>query len=209
MNRRLTAEPGTCTYEVHVSFDSLVSLYLRIMRLEDKDERTIQLADMVAVVRFLVTPDNCYHTMLENYFEFHQDESKEPCGQYCTHCLGLVPDFTKRFKRGSIKSLLSKAVFDKDSKPNVRAFMKILKDNKGDLFHVDDIPKHFMVPLHAFALQLFAKEIIGFRISDTTKIGTKDLKLDHVLINLPMVTVDGEFTPAYVINDSYSGLNYI
>ena len=207
VNRRMLAAPGTCTYEIHISFDSLILLYLRIMQLVDKDEREIQLADLVMVVRFLVTPEDCYHTMLEDYFEFETNDTKQSCGQFCTNCLGFVPDFTKRIKRSGVKNVMSKAVFDVDSKPNVKDFMKTLKAKKDNLFHADDVPKHFMGPLHALALQLFAKEIIGFRISDTTKIGTNDLKVEHVLINLPMASVAGEVMPAYVVNDSYSGLN--
>ena len=65
-----------------------------------------------------------------------------------------------------------------------------------------------MGPIHALALQLVAKGIIGIEVSDRTKIGTDKLKNDHFVISLPNgVDANGAFVPAYTIATKYDSLN--
>ena len=86
-----------------------------------------------------------------------------------------------------------------------------MKAKKYVLFHKDDIPSTMMGPIHVIALQLLSKGIILFNIADKTKIGDeKKLNIDHVIVTLP-VSNNARDTPmpAYSIEESWSGLNYL
>ena len=50
VDRQRNTEPGSNTYKVHVSFDSFVSLFIRIMQGGDADERKVQLAQLYEVL---------------------------------------------------------------------------------------------------------------------------------------------------------------
>lgn len=52
VDRLMRALRGECSYEVHVSFDSLLSLYVRIMKGEIPAERVRQLDDLMFVEDF-------------------------------------------------------------------------------------------------------------------------------------------------------------
>lgn len=155
VDRLNNAGPGECTYEeVRISFDSVVSLYVRIMRNEDPNERDWQVEQMLDVFWFLVVPSDCYHTLLEDYFEVTRTENKPQCQQYCSKCLGHVPTYTKRFHRDVVITLLTEKVFSAATRPIFSSFIKSLKAKKHDIFYSEDIPKTKMGPIHALALQL-------------------------------------------------------
>ena len=50
VNRKVNAEPGSNTYEVHIDFYSYVSLFLRTMKLDCKKERKIQITQLHKVL---------------------------------------------------------------------------------------------------------------------------------------------------------------
>lgn len=156
-----------------------------------------------------MTPDDCYHSMLERYFEVDVSATKEPCGVCCSYCLKEIGAFTKRVHRDKLQCFLSATVFTPRDRPSAPAFMKALKSAKGTLFHENDVPKKLTGQIHGLALQLVAKGIIKLDVSDKTKIGTKHFKVDDVCISLPVTKVNGVPLPAYAIDDSYSGLNTI
>jgi len=87
VDRRLNAKPGADSYEVHVSFDSFMSLYLRIMKGEDGNKIGRQLIALYEAVQFLLTPDTCYHSFIESYFE-PEERPKSDCERFCWKCLG-------------------------------------------------------------------------------------------------------------------------
>ncbi len=209
VDRQNNAIPGVCTYEVHISFDSVISLYIQIMKGDDANERKQQLSQMMEVLQFLVTPGDCYHTLLENYFEVDSDSTKEPCGTFCSFCQGEVGFFTKRFLKDVVMSVLTETIFSPTNCPTCKSFIKSLKAKKADIFHLEDVPKRLMGPIHGVALQLFAKGIIGLAVSDSTKIGAKDLNPKHVRVTLPVKKVNNATRPVYTIDSSWDGLNTI
>ena len=85
VDRCLDAEPGTHTFEIHLSFDTLVTMFIRIKQGESNKEQSIQRVALFEVLEFLVIPDECYHSYLEHYFEVVTDDNKEPCGEFCTY----------------------------------------------------------------------------------------------------------------------------
>ena len=85
-----------------------------------------------------------------------------------------------------------------------------MKAKKDVLLHKEDISSVLMGHIHAIALQLLSKGIILLGISDKTKIGDeKKLNDNHVIVTLP-VSKNARGTPmlAYLIDESWSGLNY-
>jgi superfamily II DNA helicase RecQ len=78
-----------CSFEIHASFDCLLSTYIRIMSNEDATERSRLLDMLMEVLQFLVVPETCYHSFIEKYFE-HGDfaaAEKPDCGNMCSACL--------------------------------------------------------------------------------------------------------------------------
>ncbi len=95
VNRQQTvAEPNIFSYEVHLSFDSVISLFVQAMRNDDAAERKQQLLDMKAVACLLVTPSECYHSALEKHFEVYEEPNKLPCQRYCIFCRDGMQHFS-------------------------------------------------------------------------------------------------------------------
>ena len=55
VNRKMTSTLGTCSYKVHISFPSYLSLYKRIMTNNSGEERKRLLAEMNALLKLLMT----------------------------------------------------------------------------------------------------------------------------------------------------------
>lgn len=108
MCQQTVADPDSFTYEVHLSFECLISLLVRAMRNDDPAERTQQVSDMKPVLKVLLTPSECYHSALEKHFEVHDDPNKGPCEEYCTYYRDdEMKHFTHRFHVGKLKSFLT------------------------------------------------------------------------------------------------------
>lgn len=164
-------------YEVHCSFDTYVSLYIQIKQNQDSTERDQQLIALYEVLDFLVVPKECCHSFIEKYFEYNADTKKEPCGQYCSYCLGLVPGFTDKFLKPRLVSFLSTNVFARGKHTtSCTNFIKALKAKKEDIFHPSNVPNKKMGLIHALALQLLSKGIITIDVVDKTKIDTNKLR---------------------------------
>jgi superfamily II DNA helicase RecQ len=95
-------------YHVYLNCNLFLSLLLRIKWETPVKERSIQLNDLMAVVRFLVLPSRCYHISLEEYFE---DPSiffnREPCYTKCAFCLGEVAELTTTFRKQRLPCFVS------------------------------------------------------------------------------------------------------
>ena len=153
-------------------FDSLILLLGRGMTDSDAGKRKgTKLATMV-VLRFLETPTGCCCTFLEDYFEYRPPRGQLDCEHYCSFCLREVREFTGIFHTIKLVSFLSKIISGSAERPRYRTYIKAMKEHKNDTFHVGCIPNKFMGPIHALALQLVAKGIIGIEGSDLTKFGT-------------------------------------
>ena len=158
VNRLLSAIAGTNTYGIHVSFESAVSLYVRIMKNESASERKNLLLAMQEVLMGFITPDEFFHSYIERYFEINPEE-KQGCGSYCSFCTGEVKEFTGRFYKDELVSIITTDVFTDGKTPKYRYFIKAMKTKKDILFHKEDVPSVMMGPIHAIALQLLSKAI--------------------------------------------------
>ena len=214
VNRRANALPGSCFYEIHISFSSYLSMFCRCMRNTDLMERRLILDSMDEVLRLLVTPTDCYHTLLENHFEVDPDPNKVPCGLYCSACNGEVEEFTGLFYRRKLRTLLTKHVLSSKVPMTCGVFIKLLKEKKKDYFHKKGIPGKQMGPIHALALQMVANKIIEVYVppQHSSKVSTTGLLDKHLCVRLTNGIVpseDGSYEsdgsegvnqlPAYVI----------
>ena len=117
----------------------------------------------------MVLPTACYHTMIEEYFEWRHFD-KTDCVRFCSHCLGEVKHFTKRVNRDGLISLLSTKLNMSNTGLSVSEFMKVLKMKKDLIYHNDDVPKtNQMSQLHAVALQLLGAGIVKLMVTDKIK----------------------------------------
>jgi len=102
VNRKLSAIPGECHHEVHISFNSCISLYIRIISNEDIAERKRNLAEMMLVLRLLMSSEECYDSAIENYFERDPMPNKPRCLKFCSSCDGTITNLTGLFHRRQI-----------------------------------------------------------------------------------------------------------
>ena len=207
VDRQRNAEPGTNTYEIHVSFDSYISIFVRIMQNKDSSERQVQLRQLHEVLEFLLVPSTCYHTIIEHYFERQSEGEKCHCGDQCSFCLDEHDDFTGKVnKKGLLHVLLTK-VFSSTKAPNCPELIKQLKSHKAKIFHADNVPSRNTGPIHGLALQLIAKRIIGLCVGDSTKVGSDKLGKKHLIIKLLNADDDGLSLPSYMMDDAFIGMN--
>ena len=91
-----------------------------------------------------------------------------------------------------------------------KALLKLLKQNKTKIFYSIHVPKKKTRQFHALGIQLLAKDIIGFDVTDTSKVATNKLTADHIGITLPNAKdSDGLMLPAYMIENSYKYLTCV
>ena len=110
VDRSGTAEPGSNTYEIHVDLYSYVSLFIRIMQVDNPEERKVQLKQLHEVMLFLVVTTACYHKVIEEYFEWERANDKRDCMHYFSKCLKEVGGFTKRVNMEGLQSMLEDKV---------------------------------------------------------------------------------------------------
>ena len=209
VDRLRNAEPETNTYEVHVSFASYISLFIRIMQNADAKEGSIQLSQLAEVVEFLVVPSKCYHSVIEDYFERYEQSAKSGCGSCCSFCLGENNDFTGKVYKKSILHVLLTKLFGKGKAPTCPELISALKSGKDKIFHPDNMPSKNMGQIHGLALQLLAKGIIGLDVVDKSKIGTKQLGKKNLVLKLLNADDDGMSMPAYLLTNAFDGMNII
>ena len=130
VDRQLTGEPGVNTYEVHLDFDSFVSIFLRIMQNKDKAERTRLMKEVLIVLRFLLVPTTCYHTFIENSFERAPSQSKSNCETCCFLCRGEIAKLTGRIQKKNLILYLTKLFATGKPLPSPKDFLKSLKGQK-------------------------------------------------------------------------------
>ena len=68
-----------------------------------------------------------------------------------------------------------------------REFVKLMKANKGLIFHQNDVPGREMGQVHALFLQMIAKGIIQLKVDDKTKIGTVKVTRRDLSVACPIV----------------------
>ena len=84
-----------------------------------------------------------------------------------------------------------------------------MKQDTALIFHIDDVPKKKMGPIHALALKLITKGVISLSVTNGTKIGTDKLCANHLLVTILMAKQGSITLPAFIFNSRWEGLNII
>ena len=61
---------------------------------------------------------------------------------------------------------------------------KRLSQGKKQFFHKKHVPHKFTGPIHALLMQMLASGIIHLVVTDSTKVGSEDLKDEHIELEL-------------------------
>ena len=195
-----------CKYEIHCSFDCIVTAYIRIMQTETAAERTKLKEALMEVLKFLVVPEKCYHSFIEQHFEW-EPFPKQECETMCSKCCNECKDFTGLFYRRSVVTLLSSLFGQRRTPVSSSDLKKAFRNNKATIFHADHIPKTSVKQIHALLLQLVAKEIIQLNSFDTSNVGTKKFSDKDVCFQLIHSTDSlGMLVPTYTMLQPWHGL---
>jgi superfamily II DNA helicase RecQ len=169
-------------YHIYLNCSLFLSLLMRIKRETSVKERSIQLNDLMMVLRFLLLPSRCYHVALEEFFEDPNIFfNREPCYTKCAFCRGEVAELTTSFRRAFLVSFLSTKVFLLGP-VSVAKLIKSLGDNKSKVYTTPGYKLNQGV-VHALVLQLIAAGILSVYVADETKEGTERLLLNDFVVN--------------------------
>ena len=75
--------------------------FLRIFKQKTKTIRKKQMSDLLTLLNFVLLPQECYHSFLENFFEPRDEDGdevmREACGDMCSYCTNEYFGFTEQF----------------------------------------------------------------------------------------------------------------
>ncbi len=213
VDRTATGEPGSNTYEVHIDFGSYTSIFLRIMAIGDANERKIQLLALHTVLDCLVKPTACFHSTIEEYFEWlPMTADKAPCIEFCSFCIGEMPGLTKRVSKLGIISFLTMNIIASTNQFLISDLIKRMKSSKHTIFHEKDVPSKNMMQIHALALQLVSNGIIAINVKDKNKIGKETIAYDDLFVTLPHTAMNrpnqtSVMLPGYLVPENWATIN--
>ena len=95
--------------------------------------------------------------------------NKPRCDKFCSSCDGTISKTTGLFHQRQLMSILATNM-TQTKQLTPKALLKLLKQNKTNIFHSAHVPKKKTGQFHALAIQLLAKDIIGFEVTDTSKL---------------------------------------
>ena len=203
VNRRLLAAAGDHVYEIHLSLDLTISVFVRVRRQASPQERLLQQRQLMEVISFLVFPKKCYHSFVASYFE-HVPSLKKSNYQCCAYCRGDHKKFTGIFMKEDLKKVLIKEVVQKQSnKVQWKDLKKIIKAHQAKIFKRGHAPGN-AGPIHALILQLLCSGLAKMKLKDDSKAGSEDISENDVIIELSEKFLMGPdwtgFTCQYVVN---------
>ena len=88
---------------------------------------------------------------------------------------------------------------------------RTLFDERESIFAFGYVPKTKpMGPFHGLALQLLAKGIVALEVEDKSKLGTKKIVQNDLILTLPEgVDEFGDIFPAFMTDVAYNGLDSV
>ena len=183
VNRRLLALPGDHVYEIHLSLDLTISIFVRVKKQASPQERLIEERQLMEVLSFLVLPKKCYHSFVASYFE-HVPSSKKSNYKCCTYCRDDHEKFTGIFMKEELRKVLINEVIQKQSnKVQWKDFKKIIKAHQAKIFKRGHVPGK-AGPIHALILQLLCSGLANMKLKDNSKTGSEDISENDVVIEL-------------------------
>ena len=136
--------------------------------------------DIIAVLKLLLLPKECYHCYLERYLE--RDGvgiERVPCNDSCSYCCRKakeIPNITLPFARTSMQNVLMSHIFD-NGQISLAEFTKRMTTHAPKLYNHDTNIIKQLQPghIHALCLQLVASGIVEVTVSDHTLFGSDNL----------------------------------
>jgi hypothetical protein len=205
VDRHHSATAGDHRYEIHVSMYTVVSLFVRINTCESNIERQRQINDFYLVMELLLVPSDCFHTVLERYFENPSvNEPKNACGNFCSFCDGSLKKQIGMINKINLIDVITCEVFHAGPCA-VNILVKQLKLNKGRIFKKSTMPTS-MGPIHAVALQLISTGIIEMYVDAPQKIRTHKLSKKDMFLKLGINTTANGKRPVYRDNSVWDNI---
>ena len=85
-----------------------------------------------------------------------------------------------------------------------------MKDKKKSIFAEGHVPDKLMGPIHALALQMFARGIINIVVTKNDKVGTNKLQNEHFAVIMTFREDNkGALVPSYTIPSIWKGFNFV
>ena len=145
--------------------------------------------ELRSILRCLVLPDQCYHSLIENHFKNpRQSDPKDGCGDQCSYCDGSYRNFGARVSKSQLIAVLTTHVFSKGLVPAMSLISRISsKENKqikqaiwkGKGGHVN--AGH----VHTLVLMLIASKILELSVPQkSTEANNNKIPLKTIEIGL-------------------------
>ena len=93
IDRKMDASTGTPHYEVHISFISVIMLFMRIQcqtKITWSGSASTRKWEMMTVLKLLMDTKSWHHTSIEAYFKVNPDPNKDHCRKFHTSCNGAM-----------------------------------------------------------------------------------------------------------------------
>ena len=127
-DRDRSLPPGWNRYEVHVDWQSNVTIWVRIMRKPASTQRDIEIVRFFHLMKVIYTPEQCFHAALEEYFEHDSsNSSKQPSGTNCSFCTGGHKEFAGEFRKKELTGWLYGTCFGKGTELFAEDFVQRMK----------------------------------------------------------------------------------
>eukprot|EP00580_Thalassiosira_gravida_P005591 CAMPEP_0201654552 /NCGR_PEP_ID=MMETSP0493-20130528/45557_1 /ASSEMBLY_ACC=CAM_ASM_000838 /TAXON_ID=420259 /ORGANISM="Thalassiosira gravida, Strain GMp14c1" /LENGTH=392 /DNA_ID=CAMNT_0048131113 /DNA_START=666 /DNA_END=1844 /DNA_ORIENTATION=- len=178
--------PGANRYKIHLSVPLFVSLYVRVMSVTNKAERNKQLVGNYEVLTAIMIPTTCQNSSMEVYFEEDsEEETKHPCGDFCSYCSGRVQNHSGKVKKNTTIDLFTSDLFNGKS-PTFGEVLKFVKANKRKIYVTGFVPKTLAGQFHGLFLQLLAAGILELDVetAQTKNVGLDKLLSKHIVVKL-------------------------
>ena len=184
-------EPGEHHYEVFLSLNVGMNLFLCIYWKQTVAIRKHELEQVFRVLCLMVLPIMCYHTFTEQYFKRLDNSGNPshinigPCGNQYSHYLLQHLNFTGRFDKEALIDVLIWNIFW-DGKVTLDVSKKDITQHALQIYggyekRVKSFkPKH----IHTLALQLFADHFVELVIPDENKLGSSKLNKSGMYVRL-------------------------
>ena len=100
VDRLQNAEPGSNQYNIYLNLNTYLSLWMRVQLEPNSSVRHRQNNDILSVLRFLILPHECYHSVIESHFEDPTlSTPRDGCENNCSYCTGAYQNFCGRVSK--------------------------------------------------------------------------------------------------------------
>jgi len=158
VDRLHTAEVGSNSYNIYLNLNTYLGLWWRVQSEKNASVRDRLNDELQSILRCLIMPQKCYHSMIEEHFENpNQRSMKEGCGEQCS------------FSKSALIAILTTQVFDKGFVPATSLVSKISSNEnkrfKQAIWRTKAAQAQVNAgQVHALVLMLIASKILQLHV---------------------------------------------